>query len=884
MEGSTNPTGHPTDDARNAATARASREAVRKRRSGRPIVSCIVSRMARAAVAVGPAVRGAAAAVAVALACGVPASAGAQRGGDSVSAAANAAHAIGVIKGRIVLPQAPRRVIGGSVSVRRLRDSAFMNGAFVDSTGAFVVAGLPADRYAVRIRVLGYAPVVRSDVRISPDSARVDLGDIPLVRTAVRLEAQTITADQPDVVLAPDRSSYSVKKLTTTAGGTAIDVLRHLPGVAVDATAQVSLNGSSNVVVQVNGRPTPLHGEELSRFVAQIPAHAIARVEVATNPSAKEDPDGTAGIINIVLDRDTGLGLNGALSATVGSAGGTASGNVGTRVGRLTLFASADVARNRRSYVGTSTLSDLLTTAPDLTRAATKTLTRPTNTGLTVRSEYALSERYAVAADAYITGGHVVSSSTGRYTTFGAANDPTQQSTVLTAPSSRNTFEDYALSLRRTAGTGGAEVSTMLRYTGYRQHDSNDVSTALADVTPQPPSGPLARERDTGASRIPMWTWQADYTRRVTPRLKVDAGVKATDQSTHNSLVVDRDTDVAASASGLLAFGTHPSILGYRERIGAGYAVVSSSLSHVESQFGLRVEEATTQLDLPLSGEAHRYTYGSVFPSGTLIYHATPTEQFKLSYSRRISRPDPVELDPAAYLDRPRSIFQGNPSLRPEYTDAIGSSVQNAFGWGTLQVSPFIRRTAHAVRYIRTVDSSGTTHATFANISSSLYVGSNLNVSVHRGPLALSGGGSAFRLTSDASEIPGHFSVNTFAWSLRGDARWQFDALTTGEISAHYLAPMGIEGGRQASYTLLDVAFEHQLWHKQGSVVLRFADPLALTSLGLRTETDAMLLVTHQTLGTRAVSVSISRSFGRQLKLHAPPTDATQPMSRPVEP
>lgn len=238
MNGSTKPARFPTDNLRTLVAAHASRDGIRRRWSGRTIAKASARVMVQLVITVPFAYRrtAVAAAVAAAGACCVPHIARAQRTGSNATVAANASHAIGTIKGRIVLPQASRPTGLGSVSVRRFPDSAFVNGAFPDSVGAFVVAGLPTGRYVVRIRVLGYLPIVRPDVRISSESSSVDLGDIPLVPAAVRLESQTITADQPDVALEPDRSSYSVKNLATTAGGTALDVLRHLPGVSVDAT------------------------------------------------------------------------------------------------------------------------------------------------------------------------------------------------------------------------------------------------------------------------------------------------------------------------------------------------------------------------------------------------------------------------------------------------------------------------------------------------------------------------------------------------------------------------------------------------------------------------------------------------------------------------
>ena len=146
------------------------------------------------------------------------------------------------------------------------------------------------------------------------DKPVVDLGAVGLERRRDQARrGADVVAEREEVVLAPDRTSYSVKNMPAASGGTAIDVLRNIPLVEVDGSNNVSLRGNANVVVQINGRSTPLKGDQLGAFLAQLPAGTVKNVEVATNPSAKDDPEGTAGIINIVLNQEAELGLSGGI-------------------------------------------------------------------------------------------------------------------------------------------------------------------------------------------------------------------------------------------------------------------------------------------------------------------------------------------------------------------------------------------------------------------------------------------------------------------------------------------------------------------------------------------------------------------------------------------
>ena len=166
-------------------------------------------------------------------------------------------------------------------------------------------------------------------------------------------------------MLSPDRNVYSTKNMTTAAGGTAIDVLRNIPLVEVDQTNKVSLRNNSNVVVQINGRSSPLKGEQLGIFLAQLPANMVKTVEVATNPSAKDDPEGTAGIINIILKQDVELGLSGGLNAGTASTGQVnTSGNIGKQQGKFTGFISGSVYRDSRNSYGTISRTNLAIPTP----------------------------------------------------------------------------------------------------------------------------------------------------------------------------------------------------------------------------------------------------------------------------------------------------------------------------------------------------------------------------------------------------------------------------------------------------------------------------------------------------------------------------------------
>jgi outer membrane receptor protein involved in Fe transport len=241
--------------------------------------------------------------------------------------------------------------------------------------------------------------------------------------------------------------------------------------------------------------------------------------------------------------------------------------------------------------------------------------------------------------------------------------------------------------------------------------------------------------------------------------------------------------------------------------------------------------------------------------------------QAKLSYSRRVSRPNPFQLNPTPYRENARSVFHGNPELGPEYTDALELGLQETRSWGSVQLNPYLRKTAHAVRNIQTVDTSGVSVNTYANVASTLTTGADLNLTVRHGPLTLFTGGSLYHYTSDASNLPGNLSANAVNWSARANVTWKLSPLLDAQGFANYRAPQATEGGSQSAFVFMNFGLRRKLWGEEGNVSLRVADPFNLMKFGYRTADGRVIESSERRFGQRALVLTITRNFGQQLKL-----------------
>ena len=772
----------------------------------------------------------------------------------------------GEIRGRLTEAGTGRAITGGTITVRRAADSTVVKTAAPRADGAFAIDGLALGRYTVRFRALGFAPLARTDILLTAAQPVADLGTVTFAAVVAQLEGQTVVAERDEVSLSPDRNSYSVKNMTTTSGGTAVDVLRNTPSVEVDGTNKVSLRGNENVIVQINGRASPLKGEQLGNFLAQLPASGVSRVEVATNPSAKNDPEGTAGIINIVLTQQAEMGLSGGVTAGTGTTGlANVSGNIGRQAGPWTLFSSYNFFRDNRPLSGRSERANIAVPEPAFTNSRIAGRAAPKSQSLTVRTEYQLAEKTALTADAVVSSGLFGRENDAYYANLNPTRDVTGLFNQFSDQHWTNTTQDYSLAYRRT---GTPQTPTLLVESRYTRNGSSyDVERSNIVLQTDPSTGSTGPvEADRTTSGMPSWSLLSDYTHPFSAQAKLETGFKSTLRSTTNDFVPTVFDDAAGE---FVAVPGRANAFDYREQINAVYGVFSRQIKRVQTQAGLRLEQAATKLDVPTINERYDSRYASLFPSGLISYNLTDTRQVKLSYARRITRPDPFILTPFSYQDDARNVFRGNPALTPEYTNAYELGLQETRGWGSVQLNPYLRTTAHAIRYVRTVEPSGITLGTFANLASTRSVGSDLNVNIRGGRLTLFGGGGAYHYSSDAGDL----STSSFVWSARTNASWKFTSLLDGTVFAQYRAPMKVEGGSQIAFVMTNFSLRQKLWKEQGSVTLRVSDPFSITRWGFRTQDGRVTELTERRFGMRGVFLTVSRNFGQQLKLSPRPQD-----------
>lgn len=768
------------------------------------------------------------------------------------------------MRGRVVNAAGQSPIGIATVEVTRAGTVRAAARAATGADGGFRVQGLRPGRYRVRIRAIGFTPRELPAIEIGPSSPSVDVGTVTLTAAPLELQAVAVTGQQQTVQLAPDRNTYVVRDMPTTRGGTALDVLRNVPGVDVDIDNLVSLRGNSGVVVQINGRPSPLTPAQLGDFLAQLPADVVDRVEVIPNPSARDDPTGVAGIINIVLKQRVDAGRNGGVTLSGGTTGSAQlGGNLGYQRGPLSLFGSYGFFRNNRPRTEAIHRENLVTTPVTyLDEAATRTQTQNGHT-FTGNAGYQLGKRDELSLETLYTTRNEAESYGIRYRDLNAAQHLTGLSNRLTTSTNHRFNLDATLGYKHVFSETGHRLSSEGHL--YRAQERGPSTIAAQTLTLDGTPVGASDLENQAALEHPDENWlKADYTRPLSKSVRLEAGYKGSLRRFHTTL----DTQVFDTLTvGYRPDSTRISNFTYDELVHAAYGLLDAERGKFLFQGGVRVERAATQFHLRTRNATYDNAYTSVFPSALVAYNLDDARQVKLSYSTRIRRPDDTDLlDPTPqYLD-PLNVSRGNPFLQPEHIRAFELGLQQTGPRTTVQVTPFFRHTLDAIRTIRTIDSTGVATRTFANVATSDAYGTDVTIAARGGPWSGFAGASAFRQVSNAANLGSGFSARTFGWTARTNATYHVSSTLDLQTLLSYQAPMTVEQGRISSRMRVSLAARQKLRQDQMSLTLRVIDPFNTSRETTTTIDPRFSQVSDRRRAIRGLLLSVNWTFGSPAK------------------
>lgn len=747
----------------------------------------------------------------------------------TVSAQGLGASAPATVTGRItgsVVDSITRTPIDyATIAVGRAGTTRSTNGALTDEKGAFKVENIAAGSYRVTIAFLGYKTKTIDSVKTTAAKPDINLGRIQLAPNAKALGEVVITGTTPIVENKIDKLVYNAEQDVAIAGGNATDVLRKVPLLSVDFEGNVSLRGSQNVRVLINGKPSGSMANNMADALKAIPADQIKNVEVITSPSAKYDAEGTSGIINIITKKNNLAGVSGSVNAGVGTRQNSGNVNLNAKTGRLAVTANGG---GFYSWPQTSTIS----------------FNRSTNSGSQVLKQIGRSKSDRLAVNGSIGADYDFNSfnSISSNLRLNGFNTNVDGSNI-----NENSFGGLPVIFTRLSDNSvemnGIDWSSDYLHKFKKKDQQISLAYQLSHSVQQNNyltdfSNTIIDEYGDNDADNKENTIQVDYTHPF-KKVTLETGVKGI---LRDIISDNRTRNFNSNTSVFSPISARTFIYDYNQDVYSAYATFAFTLA---KKFGVRAGaryEATE-----IEGDS-RSTGTGVSPFSSNYFNLVPSfvvsrtfknfSSIKLSYNQRLQRPSLFYLNPFLNSADIFNQSQGNPSLKPELSHNIEFNYSMFVKATVVNASVFYRRTNDIIESFilpisvtdpatgNTVSGSKTT---YRNVGYNNSVGFNFFGQINPvKPLTLRGNFNVFT-----------YDINTNSSVIVANANSGIQMLYNGFLMATYLFPKGMTfetflitnsprrtaQGRNPSFNMWNLGLKKEILEKKGSVGLTIIDP-----------------------------------------------------------
>ena len=544
--------------------------------------------------------------------------------------------------------------------------SNITSGGITNGLGDFSITQIPYGRYIIEIQFIGYKSIIKN-IMINKANRTLTLGNVYLEEDAVSLDAVEITAERSTIEQKIDRKVIIVGKDLITAGASASDIMGNIPSVSITQDGELSLRGNENVRVLIDGKPTNISSRDL---LQQIPSTSIKTIELITNPSAKYNPEGMSGIINITLKKNSNIGFNGSVNAgfTYGErARYNNSLSLNYRSGKVNFFSSYG---NR---LGVGVTNGFIN----------RTVERIGQDILSIADRTSHLLKFGV--DFYLNDKNTISVYTNQ-NLFDAILDAKRNIVLLDTPNANyNQFDltnrdnknaSYNFDFKHNFSTKGHFIELEVDFNTLKSDTHNDF-----DFNGNTPLSNYDEFIDDIRTNT---TINLDYVNPLSENTTLEIGLETRLRRTENTYITDR-TDFSNSN------------FRYDRDIHSFYVSFSQNLNKWQYNLGLRLEDYTVDTQFNEDFEVPFIFADKLFnmyPSGFLKY--TPSDEgrnsYQISFSRRIDRPSLNQINPIRQLSTPLIILTGNPSLVPQFTNSLELNYSRKLEKGNVTFGGFYRR------------------------------------------------------------------------------------------------------------------------------------------------------------------------------------------------
>ncbi|MDN3587484.1 TonB-dependent receptor [Pedobacter aquatilis] len=745
--------------------------------------------------------------------------------------------------------------------------------AQTDIDGKFTMPDLPNGTYTFRVSFVGYQSMVRDNIAITDATGTLNFGDIKMNAAAgTVLKDVTVTAQKAAMQMGIDKKVFSVDQSLVSEGGSATDLLANVPSVQTDIDGNVSLRGSSGVRVLIDGKPSLIAGGNVAQILASIPASSIESVELITNPSSKYDAEGQAGIINIVLKKNTKLGFNGSVAVSAGNRDNyNGNTNLSFQNSKVNLYGNYSYRYGNRLGGGFQDIIYKQSTG-STAFANQNTTSNSLDKGHNVKAglDYYLAPKSVISLSGGFNARENDRNEYVEIRQLGRTSNPILLSNRLNNNVGSGNSYDVNLDYSQKFKKPKEELTFNFGYSSGTNNNDQDFSTTFTNINGSAVNINPSLQRIFNTGDNTNYNIQTDYTLPVGKAGKIEAGYRSQIRLGDNSQNADSiltNTNIYVRNNKLI------NNFNSKDQVHALYLNYQNQIKDFGYQLGLRAEDA--RLDTYLEGyngnlltnSEGNIHYKRLYPSVFVSQKLKNEQQVQVSYTRRVNRPRPWDTNPFLDVSDPLNYRAGNPNLLPEDVHSFELGYNKYWKKVTFTGSLYFRQTNDVIQRVRSVpDASGIITTTPQNLTRQQNSGLEL---IGRFDLI-----KALNFTSN---------VNLYQQEIQGDIRYgiedrsgfSWNANLTANISAiknlsfqlrgdYRAAEVMAQGKRNAMYGI-DGGAKYDFPNKKASLSLNIRDVFNTRRWSMTTDDNFTFIEFQRRMQGTMGNLTFSYRFGKTL-------------------
>lgn len=769
------------------------------------------------------------------------------------------------VKGTVVEAKTNQPLEYASITLVSTTNPSYVTGDMTDASGQFNIPILP-DTYEIKIEFLGYQTLTISNKEIT---SSMSLGMIKVESDSEVLEGLVIETKRADVEFKLDKKVYNVSNDNINKGGTASDVLDNIPSVAVDADGNVSLRGNESVRVLIDGKPSGM-ASNIADALKMLSSESIEQVEIITNPSARYEAEGGAGIINIILKKGSNQGVNGSVTANVSNPFGYSVGaNINYKEEKFNLFANLGY---RNDFTKGNSLNE------------TEYIDQNTGLSKSFVNEYSKRERKRKGYNAnfgfeyYLTdkltwnNNFTWRRSDGdnpndvNYDYYDAGRNLLYSNRRYTAEDDFKENVDYSTDFTYKFNDKGHQLFVSGTVSKNFDREDSDISTSNAGTVL---TSDLTNSRENELRNI----LRLDYVLPIGEG-QFEAGYLG------NFNELNTKYNVTTLENGeYIENEQFKNNLEYLEKVNALYAQYGNKYKKFSYMVGLRWEASEIDVNQLVTNDYNKKKYNNFFPSAFLNYELTDSSTASISYSKRVRRPRGWSLNPISNYSSSINFYRGNPDLDPSFTDAFDLGFMKRWYKLTLNTSVYYNRTTDATQFIRIVDGVNEegipiTISSPINLNTEYRYGLEFNVNYN--PFKwwrLNGNINLFQeqtrgdytyTDTEGDSITQNFDNDTFTWSSRVASTVNLPGGIDWQTTFMYRGPRNTAQGKILGEPNLNLAFSKDIWKDKATITLNVQDVFNSRKMRSEIYLDTANSYSERQWRERTINLSFTYRFNQK--------------------